>query len=200
MSDLSFRRAYTVAEDQVLCTGMVLGRIRALHPSCPFTMDVNPTYLDEDGDEVILDESDDPDDFEVSKDSVRLILGFQTEDDAAFFMAKYENNVQMLTGLRKEPKPLHLYFVEAQWANSDGIEKYDLWVRAESEDQAFALGSDYYEIPDIHGQETFTRADAEAFYDVGFEIQRKKTYREPIEIKAGTFEWDDADRLTVGAL
>ena len=202
MTDFPIRRVYALPDDEqeLVSAGMVLGRIRAQHPSCPFTLDIEPIYFDDEGDEVELDERDDPEDFTVSEAEVKLVLRFKTEGDARFFTTKYEDHAQMLTDLQNEPNPLHLYFIEARWADAEGIENHDLWVRAESEDQAFDLWSDHYEIPDFHERSPYTRADAEAFYDVGFEIVRKKTYREPVKVEVGAIGWDEARRLMVEGL
>jgi hypothetical protein len=84
-----------------------------------------------------------------------------------------------------------------------------LWVRAVSEQDAFDRWIEFYQLDDFFCPEDqdldqpfppITRAQCEGFFDCGFSIERKKTYREPVTVEAGAIEWDDARRLMVEGL
>ncbi|GJD94785.1 hypothetical protein [Methylobacterium iners] len=92
---------------------------------------------------------------------------------------------------------MKLFKIIAKWADSDGIENQDLYVRAEDAAQAFNLWVNYYE-KDEDGP--YTLADAKAQHDVEWRIKELKTYIGFPNLDAGVIQWDDYERILIAAL
>lgn len=91
---------------------------------------------------------------------------------------------------------IKLFKIDARWADAEGIENHDLYVRAQDDTEAFVLWVNYY---DLNSTGVYTEAMAEVDYDEGFEITELKNYAEPAPV-AGAISWNDYERTMLEAL
>lgn len=89
---------------------------------------------------------------------------------------------------------MNLYFIDAH--------DHTLWVRAGSEERAFDLWCQYYDMYSggtMHMASTGTYSQDEAEDDYDYVIELRKTYADPVPAD-GAIDWDTAHRMTVEAL